>query len=145
MNLDGTMLGSLVHTGLQQPLFLLREREYGVHLRAPQFMERHNQATVHEDSVYANTSTMYWLSVNHLEHMSFTDDFPAAATWLERLQERAGLRVGPARAREITLRFALTFFDAYLRGTVREQALERTPFAETALKWKRVVETARVW
>jgi hypothetical protein len=78
---------------------------------------------------------MYLLTVDHLDHMSFTD---AALTpdATQRLREMAGLRLSAARTHEITTRYALDFFGTYLRDAPRAASLDRTPYSGTRLKSK---------
>ena len=138
MDLDGTIFGSVVHTGIRQPFFLVMKYFNPINsiIDPPRFLEKHDQASLHEDSVFAHSSTMYWLTVDHLDHMSFTD---AALTEsrMQRLQEMAGLRLSAARTHEITSRFARDFFDNYLGGASRPGSLEKTPYRGTQLEWKR--------
>lgn len=53
---------------MKQPFFLVRQRFILTNaiLDPPRFLEKHDQASLHEDSVFAHTATMYWLTVDHL-------------------------------------------------------------------------------
>jgi pimeloyl-ACP methyl ester carboxylesterase len=138
MDLDGTIFGSVVHTGMKQPFLLVRKHIIlsDSIIDPPRFLEQHDQASLHEDSVFAHTPTMYWLSVDHLDHMSFTDAALTADS-KQRVQEMAGLRLSAARTQEITSRFARDFFATYLSGVPRAVSLDKTPYGETQLKRKR--------
>jgi pimeloyl-ACP methyl ester carboxylesterase len=138
MDLDGTIFGSVVHTGMKQPFFLVRQHFIltASTTDPPRFLEKHDQASLHEDSVFAHSPTMYWLTVDHLDHMSFTD-VALTAGWMQRVQEMAGLRLRAARTQEITSRFARDFFATYLSGAPRAASLDKTPYSGTQLKWKR--------
>jgi hypothetical protein len=138
MDLDGTIFGSVVHTGMKQPFFLIRQHFIltGSITDPPRFLEKHDQASLHEDSVFAHTPTMYWLTVDHLDHMSFTDA-ALTANPKQHLQEMAGLRLSAARTQEITSRFARDFFATYLTGAPRAASLDKTPYSGTRLKLKR--------
>jgi len=130
MDLDGTIFGSVVHTGMKQPFFLVRQHFILTDSLndPPRFLEKHDQASLHEDSVFAHTATMYWLTVDHLDHMSFTD---AALT------TDSGLQLSAARAQEITSRYARDFFATYLNAAPRAASLDKSPYSEARLKWKR--------
>ena len=138
MDLDGTIFGSVVHTGIRQPFFLVRQHFIltGSIADPPRFLEQHDQASLHEDSVFTHSRTMYWLTVDHLDHMSFTDAALSAGR-MQRVQEMAGLQLSAARAQEITLRFARDFFASYLSGAPRAVSLDKSPYTGTRLKWKR--------
>jgi pimeloyl-ACP methyl ester carboxylesterase len=138
MDLDGTIFGSVVHTGMKQPFFLVRQHFILTDslVDPPRFLEKHDQASLHEDSVFVHTRTMYWLTVDHLDHMSFTD---AALTpdWTQHARVMAGLQLSAARAQEITSRFARDFFATYLNDAPRAASLDKSPYSEARLKWKR--------
>jgi pimeloyl-ACP methyl ester carboxylesterase len=138
MDLDGTIFGDIVHTGLKQPFFLLRQ-----HIALgdttsdpPRFYEKRDQASLHEDSVYAHTPTMYWLSVRNLDHMSFTDAALEPAS-IQRAQKRLGTKLSAGRTQDMTLRYVTDFFGTYLSGARRPATLDRSPYPGTELKWKR--------
>jgi len=129
MDLDGTIFGSVVHTGMKQPFFLVRQHFILTDSLTdpPRFLERHDQASLHEDSVFVHTPIMYWLTVEHLDHMSFTD---AALT-------NSTLQLSAARVQEITSRYARDFFATYLNSAPRAASLDKSPYREARLKWKR--------
>jgi len=135
MDLDGTLFGPVLHTGMRQPFFLLRQRfEIGVGDH-PRFLEHNDQANLHEDSVFAHTDTMYWLTVVGLEHMAFTDaaNRPPGS---DSARIAAGLQLGAERTREITTRYVVDFFDTYLSGGPRPASLGQSPFPGTMLRHK---------
>jgi hypothetical protein len=128
MNLDGTIFGPVVHTGMTQPFFLMRKRVAATSATdPPQWYEHRDQGNLHEDSVFANTRTMYWLTVDNLDHMSFTD----AALDGPRPEERRA-----ARTQDMTTRYVVDFFGAYLRGAPRARTLVVSPFPGTSLRVK---------
>jgi len=135
MDLDGTLFGPVLHTGLPTPFFLLRQRFLLAPGDHPRFLEYHDQANLHEDSVFAHADTMYWLTVSRLDHMAFTD-----AALLPTARERAlmalGLRLGAERAQEITTRYVRDFFGAHLSGRPRPSSLMQSPFSEAVLRHK---------
>jgi len=134
MDLDGTIFGEVIHTGMRQPFFLVRQRVTS-HGNRPQFLERHDQASLHEDSLYVHSRTMYWLTVDHLDHMAFTDA-ALTPTLSERLLTAVGSRLSAQHTQEIATRYAVDFFGYYLSGAPRPGSLDRSPFAGTSLRLK---------
>jgi pimeloyl-ACP methyl ester carboxylesterase len=130
MDLDGTIFGDVVHSGMDQPFFLLRKRIFIDPNDPPQFFEHRDQGNLHEDSVFVHTTTMYWLTVDNLDHTAFTD----AA--LEAAVANSGNH-SAARIHEITTRYVLDFFGHYLSGVPRSARLDQSPFAGTELRFKR--------
>jgi len=130
MDLDGTVFGEVVHTGMRQPFFLLRQRFPVAPNDRPQFFERRDQASLHEDSVFTHATTMYWLTVERLDHMAFTD---AALT---KAAANDG-HLSAERTHEITTRYVLDFFGHYLSGMPRSTGLDHSLFAGTDLRIKR--------
>lgn len=130
MDLDGTIFGEVVHSGMRQPFFLLRKRVVIDPNDPPQFFEHRDQGNLHEDSVVAHATTLYWLTVDRLDHMAFTDAALASA----------GSRKGStsaARIQDITTTYVLDFFGHYLSGRPRSAQLDRSPFAGTGLRVQR--------
>jgi len=75
-NLDGSMFGDPVTSGVRQPFFMMLNRMSLLErfrLERPKFLVDHDQARLHEDSLFAHSTNVYWLDVPDLEHMSFTD------------------------------------------------------------------------
>jgi len=137
MDLDGTIFGSVVHTGMKQAFFLLRKTVAPPSAKDPPlWYENRDQANLHEDSVWAHTKTMYWLDVNGLDHMSFTDA-ALNETQMQEFKEGLGFRLPTKRAQEMTTRYVLDFFDAYLSGVRRSANLTQSPFPKTSLRFKR--------
>lgn len=138
MNLDGTIFGNVVHTGMKQPFFLLRKYVPPPDMvnDPPRFYEKRDQANMHEDSVFAHTPVMYWLAVEGLDHMSFTDA-ALAPDAVQSLQERAGLRRSAQVTQEMTTRYVLEFFGAYMSGARRSPILEKSMYDGTQLRFKR--------
>jgi predicted dienelactone hydrolase len=134
MDLDGTIFGPVVHTGMTQPFFLIKKRTAPG--KNPQWSENRAQGNLHEDSVFANTRRMHWLVVDHMDHMAFTD----AGLDESRLNEARGV-VGfhlPARkVHELTTRYVVDFFGTYLRGDKQSGTLNASPFRGTELLVKR--------
>jgi dienelactone hydrolase len=139
MDLDGTIFGEVVHTGMGQPFFLMRKRNPIDPKDPPQFFEHRDQGNLHEDSVFVHTPTMYWLTVDPMDHMAFTD---ADSPWRRRPAISGSAAadddsLGAARIQEITTRFVLDFFGHYLSGMPRSARLDRSSFAGTDLRFKR--------
>ena len=135
MDLDGTLFGPVLHTGMRQPFFLLRQHFQASERDRPRFLEHNDQANLHEDSVFAHTPTMYWLTVRGLDHMAFTDAaFTPTAD--QRVQIATGLRLSAQRTQEITTRYVLDFFGVYLSGAQQPQTMAHSPFPEASLRLK---------
>lgn len=130
MDLDGTIFGDVVHSGMRQPFFLIRKRVVIDPKDPPQFFEHRDQGNLHEDSVFANSTTMYWLTVDHLDHMAFTD------TALESAADNSG-STSAARIQEITTTYVLDFFGHYLSGTPPSVHLHQAQFPGTDLRVQR--------
>jgi pimeloyl-ACP methyl ester carboxylesterase len=133
MDLDGTLFGPVLHTGMRQPFFLLRQDFELSERDRPRFLEHNDQANLHEDSVFAHTSTMYWLTVVGLNHLAFTD-LALTPTAAERAQVAAGLRLSADRTQQMTTQYVLDFFGVYLSGAPRPASLDRSPFPKTTLR-----------
>ncbi len=139
MDLDGTIFGDVVHTGMRQPFFLMRKRYPVDPNDPPQFFEHRDQGNLHEDSVFVHTTTMYWLTVDPMDHMAFTD---ADSPWRRRPPASGSAAadddsLSAARIQEITTQFVLDFFGHYLSGMPRSARLDRSPFVGTDLRFKR--------
>jgi dienelactone hydrolase len=139
MDLDGTIFGDVVHTGMRQPFFLMRKRYRIDPNDPPQFFEHRDQGNLHEDSVLVHTPTMYWLTVDAMDHMAFTD---SDSPWRKPPLASGSAAVdddtkSAARIQEIATRFVLDFFGHYLSGMPRSASLDRSPFAGTDLRVKR--------
>jgi dienelactone hydrolase len=138
MDLDGTIFGDVVHTGMPQPFFLMR-KHYSIDPNdPPQFFEHRDQGNLHEDSVWVHATTMYWLTVDPLDHMAFTD---ADSPWRRNPASGAAAAdddiLSAVRIQEITTQFVLDFFGHYLSGMPRSGRLDRSPFTGTDLRYKR--------
>jgi hypothetical protein len=138
MDLDGTIFGDVVHTAMPQPFFLMR-KHYSIDPNdPPQFFEHRDQGNLHEDSVWVHARTMYWLTVDALDHMAFTD---ADSPWRRNPASGAAAAdddiLSAARIQEITTQFVLDFFGHYLSGMPRSARLDRSPFTGTDLRYKR--------
>lgn len=140
MDLDGTIFGDVVHTGISQPFFLMRKR-YSIDPGDPaQFFEHRDQGNLHEDSVFVHATTMYWLTLDTMEHMAFTD---ADSPWRggnPSLSDRSPAdddSLEASRIQEITTRFVVDFFGHYLSGVPRSGLLDQSPFTGTDLRFKR--------
>ncbi len=136
MDLDGTIFGEVVHTGMPQPFFLIRQHFTANPLDPPRFLEYHDQASLHEDSVWAHSPTMYWLTVDGLDHMSFTDA-ALVPTLSAKVGTAMGLLLGAKATQEMTTRYVEDFFGHYLSGDLKNARLDRSPFAGTSLRIKR--------
>jgi dienelactone hydrolase len=140
MDLDGTIFGDVVHTGMPQPFFLMRKRYPIDPNDPPQFFEHRDQGNLHEDSVFVHATTMYWLTVDSMEHMAFTDaDSPWRGGNPSRLARLAAGddRLEASRIQEIATRFVVDFFGHYLSGVPRSGHLDQSPFPGTHLRFKR--------
>lgn len=128
MNLDGTLYGPVVKTGVTKPFFILMaslpwtER---FRRNPPKFYEDRDQARLHEDMFFARSPRAYWLTVDHLDHMAFTD---ATLGVPARLAELMGMRLDAPRTREIASRYALTFFGKYLGTSNTDDVILRKAY-----------------
>jgi hypothetical protein len=109
VDLDGSLYGRVVHEGVACP-FLLIERSLTRMdtTDAPVFSEERSQGRLHEDSVLAHSRLVDWVTIDDLDHMSFTDQGLAfvSANWLK---ETAGLRLNAARSQRIAADLTLGF------------------------------------
>ncbi len=135
MNLDGTIFGPVIHTGMTQPFFLVRQRVDVRPNDPPHFYENRDQANLHEDSVFSHSPTMYWLTVEGLDHMAFTDAALAPGVGA-RVQSAVGLRQSAEETQAMTTRYVLDFFGHYLNGDPRPGSFNASPFARTSLRRK---------
>jgi len=135
MDLDGTIFGAVVHTGMQQPFFLMRQRFRTAPGDQPKFLEYHDQASLHEDSVYAHTRAMYWLTVDGLDHMAFTDAALSPSIF-QRVRAAVTQRLSPERTQDIATRYVEDFFGHFLSERPRPSSLDMTPFSGTTLHRK---------
>ncbi|HEX7939511.1 MAG TPA: hypothetical protein VF483_11040 [Gemmatimonadaceae bacterium] len=136
MNLDGTIFGSVVHTGMRQPFFLMRQYVAVSAKDPPRFLEQHDQGNMHEDSVFAHTPVMYWLTVPGLDHMAFTNAALDEST-MRQIKEVAGFGTSAKKVQEMTTRYVLDFFGAYLSGALRSPNLETSPYSGTTIRFRR--------
>ena len=136
VNLDGTIFGDVVHTGMRQPFLLVQQRAVRNAVDQPRFIEYHDRGTLHEDSVFAHAATMYWLTVDRLDHMAFTDR-ALSPTLAERMMTVVGLRRSAAATQELTTEYVLAFLDHYLDGEpFRAPLLSPSPFPGTTVRIK---------
>jgi dienelactone hydrolase len=135
VDLDGTVFGDVVHTGMQQPFFLLQRRVNASRRDPPRFLEYHDRATLHEDSVFAHSATVYWLAVDRLDHMSFTDR-ALSPTMFQRLETATGFRLSATRTQDMTSQYVLAFFDHYLGGVPLPAIFRSPPFPGTSIRIK---------
>ena len=115
INFDGSMYGRVVHQGVPCPLLLIeRALELSDALgKSPRFYEDRNQGVLHEDSVRSHSRDMTWLTVDRLDHMSFTDEALAfrTGTWF---REASGLQLSARRVQRISVSLAVDFLQTKL-------------------------------
>lgn len=109
VDLDGSLYGRVVHQGVACP-FLLVERSLTRFdtVDTPVFHEERSQGRLHEDSLIAHSSLVEWVTIDGLDHMSFTDSGLAfgSSNWVK---EAAGLRMNAALSQRITAALMLDF------------------------------------
>ena len=115
INFDGSMYGRVVHEGVACP-FLLIEGSLGLSDtlgKSPRFYEDRNQGVLHQDSVRSHSRHMIWLTIDRLDHMSFTDDALRFGTssWF---REATGLRLSARRAQQVSVDLAADFLQTVL-------------------------------
>ena len=136
MNLDGTIFGPVVHTGTRQPFFLVRQYVTVTDKDPPRFLEQRDQGNMHEDSVFAHTPVMFWLTVPGLDHMAFTDAALDEST-ARQIKDAVGFGVSAKKVHEMTTRYVLDFFGAYLSNEHRSPDLETSPYPGTTIRFRR--------
>jgi dienelactone hydrolase len=109
VDLDGSLYGRPVHEGVDCP-FLLVERSLTRTdtSDAPVFYEDRSQGRLHEDSLLAHSKHVQWMTLDGLDHMSFTDAALSFRTndWME---ESLGLRMPAARAQRLACDLLVDF------------------------------------
>ena len=114
VDLDGSLYGHVVHEGAACPFLLIEKAPARVLFTDPPvFHEDRAQGQIHQDSVFTHTPVMTWVTVEGLEHMSYTDGSLRFRTrrWLADL---AGLRMPAARAQRISADIATDFLRRHL-------------------------------
>ena len=104
----------MVHEGVRCP-FLLIEQSLSRYdtIDTPIFYEDRSQGRLHEDSLIVHSTLVEWVTIDGLDHMSFTDDGLAfdSGNWM---REVARGRLNGARAQAITADLATEFLARYL-------------------------------
>jgi predicted dienelactone hydrolase len=136
MNLDGTVYGRVVHAGVRQPFLLMMGTLSPLHrIRGrPHFYEQRDQARLHEDSMFSHSERMTWLTVDGLDHMSFTD---AALAHPPRrgIRHMFGRRLAAADAQRLTIEYAVAFFGTHLQGAAADSILTQASGDGTTLRY----------
>ena len=114
VDLDGSLYGRVVHEGVRCP-FLLIERSLSRRDTAdtPIFYEDRSQGRLHEDSLIAHSELVEWVTIDDLDHMSFTDGGLAFDSW-NWMREAVRLRLHGAVAQRITADLAMEFLARHL-------------------------------
>ena len=75
LNLDGSVFGNTVTRGVPCPFMLvMAELPWIQRFRGePRYYPDRDQGRLHEEMMFSRSPRMYWLTVDGLEHMSFTD------------------------------------------------------------------------
>lgn len=99
----------------------------------PKFYVDRDQGRLHEEMLFERSRRAYWLTVDGLSHMSFTD---AAFTpgRFERLALFVGARIDAPSVLELTTRYVRALFDHALRGAAEPPELRRSPYAFASLR-----------
>jgi dienelactone hydrolase len=130
MDLDGTVYGDVVTTGVRQPVFLLMgsltERPRWLSPRQSlRFDADYDPGTLHEEMLLAHSTNYYRLTVGRLLHMNFSDKgffFDAA----DRLAELLGARRNAKETIRLASTYARAFFGQCFMG-VRSSGQELIP------------------
>jgi len=141
MDLDGSIFGRALETGTPCPFFLLMSAlpwTETFRRESPKFYVDRDQGRIHEEMLFDRSATVYWLTVQGLEHMSFTDAALAEAT-RDRFTVRVGLRLDAARTHELTARYLSAFFGRYVRNESDTALLVQSPYPFATLRRRVVV------
>ncbi len=115
VDFDGSLYGRVVHEGVRCPFLLIQQSLSRIDtVDAPVFYEERSQGRLHEDSIRAHTAHMEWVTVDGLDHMSFTDAGLTFTTsnWLN---EATGRRLNAVAAQRATADSAMRFLERQLR------------------------------
>lgn len=114
VDLDGSLYGRVVHEGVHCP-FLLIERSLSRHdtIDMPIFYEDRSQGRLHEDSLIAHSELVEWVTIDDLDHMSFTDGGVAFDSW-NWMRDAVRVRLNGAVAQRITADLAMEFLARHL-------------------------------
>jgi pimeloyl-ACP methyl ester carboxylesterase len=121
VDLDGSLYGRVVHEGVACPFLLVERSLSRVDTSdAPVFYEDRSQGRLHEDSLLAHSRVVQWITVDGLDHMSFTDPALTFRT-TDWMKESAGLRLNAAGAQQLAADLTIDFLSHELG--VEQQAL----------------------
>ena len=114
VDFDGSLYGRVVHDGVRCP-FLLIERSLRRQdtIDTPVFHEDRSQGRLHEDSLISHSELVDWVTIDGLDHMSFTDGglVFASSNWMG---EVTRVRLNAASAQRITADVAIEFLARHL-------------------------------
>ena len=118
MNMDGSVFGQSVTRGGACPFLLLMselpwlDRTFG----RPQFHQDRDEGRLHEEMMFERSRRMWWLTLDGLDHMAFTD-----AAYSARVHDAAG-------------RYASAFFGYTLKDALQPEELQRSPYPFASLR-----------
>lgn len=137
MDMDGSVFGEVLETGVRQPFLLMMrgltrfDRLDNPH---PRFYPDRDQAYLHERRLFERSPTAWYLTVRGLAHMNFADQ----AYWFDpqaRVMEMTGARLDGYRTQATASAYVRAFFGRYLRGEESPgRELERSPFSWATLE-----------
>lgn len=128
VDLDGTIFGPVMRSGVIQPfLLMMGELGWTQRFRTEPFLTYipSEQARQHEEQFVARSPRASWLNVAHLTHMNFADEAYFYAT-PHRLLELLGARLDGRETHTLASAYVRAFFGRFLGGTEsRGQELDR--------------------
>lgn len=135
LNLDGSVFGNTVTKGVPCPfLLVMADLPWIQRFRdEPRYYPDRDQGRLHEEMMFSRSPRMYWLTVDGLEHMSFTDA-AFAPTRAERLVSWVARRLDAPSVRALTTQYVQAFFGHTLRGDGESPVLRRSPYSFAVLR-----------
>src|SRR5258708_23705191 len=144
MDLDGTVFGNVLTTGVRQPFFLMmaagipRPDLPGFRRPPPRFDPNHDKGTLHEDMFLEHSAIAYRLSVRRLSHMNFSDKgffFEPE----DRLAELLRIQMDAKQTTRLASGYIRAFFGEYLMAIHNPGGeLDRAPNAQMNLEIHRL-------
>lgn len=134
-DVDGTVFGPVMRTGVRQPfLLMMANLDWTQRLRrTPKLtIVPRERARVREETFISHAEAASWVNVAHLTHMNVADEayFYAAH---HRLLELVGARLDGHETQSIVSDLLRGFFGRYLRGETRDPLLEHR--GDKRLSW----------
>lgn len=137
LNLDGSVFGLSVSRGSACPFLLLFSKLSLIDraFRRPAFYPDRDQGRLHEEMMFERSRRMWWLTLDGLDHMAFTDAAYAATGW-RRFTQSVGVELDAARVHEAAGRYVSAFFTYTLEEGLQPEELQRSPYPFATLRTK---------